>query len=70
MASTYVRCVAEDRLWTTGEAARSLRIAPRSLSRWAKQGLVKPAMITPGNRYLWDLEDLREQLLKLRTRPE
>ncbi|MGH8967870.1 MAG: MerR family DNA-binding transcriptional regulator [Actinomycetes bacterium] len=60
--------MADDRLWTTGEVARALRIAPRSLSRWAKQGLVTPAMITPGNRYLWDLDDLREQLLTLRTR--
>ncbi|GAA5118404.1 helix-turn-helix domain-containing protein [Pseudonocardia adelaidensis] len=60
----------EDRLVTTGEAARALRVAPRSLSRWAKDGLVKPTMVSPGGRYLWDVEELREQLLRLRTRPE
>jgi MerR-like DNA binding protein len=59
-----------ERLLGTGEAARALGIAPRSLSRWAKLGLITPAMVTPGGRYLWNLDDLRNQLLKLRTRPE
>ncbi len=63
------------RLLTTGEAARALGIAPRSLARWARDGRVKPVMVTAGGdqrpgRYLWDLDDLREQLLQLRRRSE
>jgi hypothetical protein len=62
-----------DRLLTTTEAARALGISPRSLSRWAREGRVTPAMNTAGGdqrsgRYLWDLDDLRNQLLHLRTR--
>jgi hypothetical protein len=38
------------------------------LSRWAAEGLLKPAMITPGGRYRWNLGHLREQLRELRER--
>jgi hypothetical protein len=63
------------RLLTTTQAARELGVSPRSLARWAQDGRLTPALITPGGdkrsgRYLWDLDDLRDQLLKLRTRPE
>ncbi|QYN36605.1 helix-turn-helix domain-containing protein [Pseudonocardia sp. DSM 110487] len=62
-------------LLTTTQAARELGVSARSLARWAQEGRLKPALITPGGdkrsgRYLWDLDDLRDQLLKLRTRPE
>ncbi|MHA6628274.1 helix-turn-helix domain-containing protein [Pseudonocardia sichuanensis] len=62
-------------LLTTTQAAAALGVSARSLARWARDGRLRPALITPGGgqrsgRYLWDLEDLREQLLKLRTRPE
>jgi hypothetical protein len=62
-----------DELLTTTQAARALGVSPRSLSRWAKEGRITPAMNTAGGdqrsgRYLWDLEDLRAQLLRLRTR--
>ena len=59
-----------DRLLSTGEAARALRLNSRSISRWAKQGLIKPALVTPGGQYRWDLDELREQLRTLRTRDE
>jgi DNA-binding transcriptional MerR regulator len=62
-------------LLTTTQAARELGVSARSLARWAQEGRLKPALVTPGGdkrsgRYLWDLDDLRDQLLKLRTRPE
>jgi excisionase family DNA binding protein len=59
-----------DRLLSTGEAARALRLNSRSISRWAKQGLIKPTFVTPGGQYRWDLDELREQLRTLRTRDE
>ena len=69
---TYVPVVD---LLTTTQAAAQLGVSARSLARWAREGRLTPALITPGGdqrsgRYLWDLEDLREQLLKLRTRPQ
>jgi predicted site-specific integrase-resolvase len=62
-------------LVTTTQAAQSLGVSARSLARWAREGRLRPALITPGGdqrsgRYLWDIDDLRDQLLKLRTRPE
>ncbi len=62
-------------LLTTTEAAKALGIAPRSLSRWARDGVVTPALITAGGayragRYWWNLADLRAQLRGVRTRPE
>ena len=62
-----------DELLTTTQAAKALGVSPRSLSRWAREGRVTPAGNTAGGdqrsgRYLWDLEDLRAQLLRLRTR--
>lgn len=57
-----------DALLTTAEAARHLGISRRTLSRWAAEGTLRPAMITPGGRYRWNLEHLREQLRELRER--
>jgi hypothetical protein len=62
-------------LLTTTQAARELGVSARSLARWAQEGRLRPALVTPGGdkrsgRYLWDIEDLREQLLNLRTRRE
>jgi excisionase family DNA binding protein len=62
-------------LLTTTQAAEALGVSARSLARWAREGRLRPALVTPGGdqrsgRYLWDLDDLREQLLKLRTRRE
>jgi DNA-binding transcriptional MerR regulator len=62
-------------LLTTTQAARELGVSARSLARWAREGRLRPALVTPGGdkrsgRYLWDLDDLRDQLLKLRTHPE
>jgi hypothetical protein len=62
-------------LLSTTEAAKALGIAPRSLSRWAKDGVVIPALVTAGGahrsgRYWWNLADLRAQLRGVRTRSE
>jgi hypothetical protein len=46
----------------TGEAAKALGVNPTTLRRWWRRGLVEPAVITPGGRARWDLEDLKQQL--------
>jgi excisionase family DNA binding protein len=53
---------APDRLVTTGEAARAVGVSPRSLARWAQEGVVMPAWRTPGGHLRWDIDQLRQQL--------
>lgn len=64
--STYGPGMADQRLLSTGDAARALGLSARSLARWAKEGRVTPAMVTPGGRYRFVLDDLRREL---RERP-
>lgn len=52
----------EQRLITTGSAARALGIDPATLWRWYQAGRVRPAWVTPGGHARWDLADLRRQL--------
>jgi len=54
--------VEDGRLLSTGEAARALGLTSRSLTRWAKEGRVTPAMVTPGGQYRFRLDDLRREL--------
>ena len=58
------------RLISTGEAAGELGVSRPTLSRWAKSGLVTPALITAGGQYRWDMDDLRRQLRELRERDD
>ncbi|WP_433781585.1 helix-turn-helix domain-containing protein [Actinomycetospora sp. CA-101289] len=49
-------------LLTTADAAVELAISARTLSRWAKEGYVRPAFVTRSGGYRWDLDDLKAQL--------
>jgi excisionase family DNA binding protein len=61
-----------DRLLSTGEAAKALGLSRRTLSRYAAEGRLAPAVKAPGRRahYWWDLDDLRRQLRALGQREE
>lgn len=37
-----------DDLWTSGEVATYFRVHPNTVSRWAKNGQLRPAFTTPG----------------------
>lgn len=54
-----------DGLVTTGRAAEAVGVNARSLARWAQKGLVKPSIRTPGGHPMWDVEELRKQLLDM-----
>ncbi len=59
-------------LVSVGEAAKALGVSAKSLSRWAKDGLVT-SWRTPGGRkrggqYRFNVEVLRRELRTLRTR--
>jgi DNA-binding transcriptional MerR regulator len=58
------------RLLTSGELARELSISPRTVARYARDGLLKPAETTVGGHHRWDLEDVRKQMADLRDRDE
>jgi DNA-binding transcriptional MerR regulator len=52
----------------TGEAARALGIARRTLSYYARTGQLIPALVLPGGRYKWDVADVRRQLREVGER--
>jgi hypothetical protein len=45
-----------DRLLTTGEAANAIGLSRRTLSKYAREGPLRPAVTMPGLRptYWWD----------------
>lgn len=53
------------RLLSSGELASELGISRRSVSRYADEGLISVALVTPGGRYKFDLDVVREELRKL-----
>ncbi len=71
-AANTVRPVIDrpDGLIPTGEAAKALGVSRKSLARWAQQGRVTPAWITPGGQYRWDLDDLKRQVRQMPRDPE
>jgi DNA-binding transcriptional MerR regulator len=54
------------KLVPTADAAKAVGVDRRTLQRWAKEGLVTPALTTPGGHARWDVDDLIRQL---RERP-
>lgn len=59
-----------DRLVPTGKAARAVGVHVRTLQQWARDGLVKPALTTPGGHLRWNIADLVRQLREQRRRAE
>jgi DNA-binding transcriptional MerR regulator len=55
-----------DALVSTGTAAAAIGVARGTLARWWSEGILTPALVTPGGHARWDLADLREQLRALR----
>lgn len=51
---------------TTAQAAKAIGVDRRTLQRWAAEGQVKPALVTPGGHHRWDVEELKDQLRQSR----
>jgi DNA-binding transcriptional MerR regulator len=58
------------KLVPTGVAAQAIGVDVRTLQRWAAEGLVTPALTTPGGHLRWDVDDLMAQLRAKRQRDE
>ncbi|HVW41264.1 MAG TPA: MerR family transcriptional regulator [Amycolatopsis sp.] len=54
--------MAQDKLLSTGDAARALSVNRVTLLRWWQDGKVSPEYVTPGGHARWDMESLRRQL--------
>lgn len=54
------------KLVPTGEAAKALGVARATLVRWWQAKLVEPALVTPGGHARWDVDQLKDDLAKLR----
>ena len=50
---------------TTGELARELDVSPGAVRKWARDGLITPALVTGGGHYRWDADSVRSQLRAL-----
>ncbi|MHA6802891.1 helix-turn-helix domain-containing protein [Salinifilum ghardaiensis] len=53
------------RLMSSGELADELGLSRRSISRYADEGLISIALVTPGGRYRFDLDVVSEELRRL-----
>lgn len=53
------------RLLTSGELADELGLSRRAISDYAKNGLITPALRTPGSQYRWNLDDVQAEMDEL-----
>jgi Predicted transcriptional regulators len=58
--------VSDRRLLTTAELARALGLSARTIQRYRQAGLIRPAEVSLGGHARWDVDDVREQIARLR----
>ncbi|QUG99808.1 MerR family transcriptional regulator [Saccharopolyspora erythraea] len=56
---------ADPPLITSTELANKLGLSRRTISLYAKRGLITPALITPGGQYRWVHDDVVAEMRKL-----
>lgn len=59
--------MAEDEtpLISSSELAKKLGLARRTISHYAKNGWITPALITPGGQYRWRYDDVVAEMREL-----
>lgn len=53
---------------STPQAAKTIGVTSRTLTRYVERGLLTPAVVLPSGHYRWDLEQLRDQMAQVRRR--
>jgi hypothetical protein len=67
LARTYeTLSIMTERLVPTADAAKAIGVGRSTLARWWNDGVVKPALVTPGGHARWDVDDVKRQLDELR----
>lgn len=56
------------KLLSSGEVAHELGLSPRTISRYARQGLITAEIVTAGGQYRFDLPTVRAELHQLAQR--
>ncbi|PKW13130.1 MerR-like DNA binding protein [Saccharopolyspora spinosa] len=52
-------------LISSTELAKKLGLARRTISHYAKEGLITPALVTPGGQYRWRYDDVVAEMRAL-----
>lgn len=60
----------DPKLLTTAQAAEILGVDRRTLARYAKKGLLKPARELPSGHLRWDRDDLERQMREISGRDD
>ncbi|MEJ2862548.1 MerR family DNA-binding transcriptional regulator [Actinomycetospora flava] len=50
---------------TTGQLANELEVHVHTVQRWHREGLIRPAWVTPGGHPRWAVEDVRSRLAEV-----
>ncbi|MGQ0773516.1 MAG: MerR family DNA-binding transcriptional regulator [Pseudonocardiales bacterium] len=58
----------DDPLITTGEVAKRLGVTPGAVGKWARTGMLTPAITTPGGRYRWRWSEVEQQMRERQLR--
>lgn len=61
-AATAAPAVPDDVMLTTQDVAAMFQVDPRTVSRWARRGLLPPAMVTPGGVRRWSSQAVAQAL--------
>ena len=68
LTSPYGDRVADGRLVTTAELARSLGLSARTIQRYRQGGVLVPDLVSAGGHARWDVEKVRSRLRSLAER--
>lgn len=60
----------QDPLVTTAQAAKELGIAPSTMAKYARRGILRPAVRLPSGQLRWRMADVHAQLAELERRAD
>jgi excisionase family DNA binding protein len=52
----------QQNLISTQELAKALGVGYRSIKRWVAEGWLRPTLVTRGNHWRWDVDQVRQRM--------